>query len=405
MGSIYLFAFLIPSFKSLFGIWVLLFILEILIRRIPIKKSYISSQLVWKNPGIWLILFYLMHIVGLFYTDNMQFATADLGMKASFLLIPFVFLLFPIQIDWKLFIRCFLIGAFVSIVLNFSLSLRDFLDGGTYKSFLDTNSSSFMHRGYWAVYLSIAYYFILKIAMQINKKGHLFFCLLGALVLLLTVVITGAKIGMFLVLLISLWAGVSLFIRVKKRWFSLLFVAVFIGGFAGAFVLFPNALQRIKDMINDSNQSIEQLDKVKITSTGARIMLWDSATELISENFWWGVGTGDLKDELQKRNYEKGYIGVAEQNFNSHNQFFNTHLALGVFGVFFLWMTFITNVIRNPLNKQTSWRIMLTLLLCLALIPESMLETQAGIIPFAFLLSAIHLPHQELLTLNSPKIL
>jgi O-antigen ligase len=131
---------------------------------------------------------------------------------------------------------------------------------------------------------------------------------------------------------------------------------------------------------------MEERDKNSFESTTARILMWDTAYDLIKENFWFGVGTGDVKDELQKRNYEKGFTGVADKNFNSHNQFLNSHVAIGFFGVLFLLLSFVTPIIFSRRNYKYL-KVGVVLILFLSLMPEAFLETQAGIVPVAFFLS------------------
>src|SRR5690554_5430458 len=89
--GIYLMAFLIPLNAKWLGFGVLIIILEQIIRRTPIRKENIKKQLSLKNPGLWLFLFYFMHIVGLIHTENMAFANMDLGMKATLALFPVSF--------------------------------------------------------------------------------------------------------------------------------------------------------------------------------------------------------------------------------------------------------------------------------------------------------------------------
>lgn len=89
--GIYLMAFLIPFYQNFFGVATAIIILEFLVRRTAIRKEFIKSQLYWKNPGIWLFAFYLLHIVGLIHTENMKFANLDIGMKATLGIFPLLF--------------------------------------------------------------------------------------------------------------------------------------------------------------------------------------------------------------------------------------------------------------------------------------------------------------------------
>lgn len=105
-------------------------------------------------------------------------------------------------------------------------------------------------------------------------------------------------------------------------------------------------------------------------------------------NFLLGVGTGDVKDELKKQNLKSGYTGVAALNMNAHHQFLNTHAAIGLFGLISLALSFFTAFYMG-IRQQVILLPILVTILFLSLLTESFFETQAGIIPGAFLLSFI----------------
>lgn len=387
--SIYLFAFLIPFYQSALSLAIVLLILEQLIKSRPLKKNIFKGNHLFKNPLLWLFLFYAMHLVGMSYTQNMSFAKLDIGMKMSFAILPILFFIYDFKIDWKLFARVFIIGAFVSIGANLLLSFMDYMQDGRIRHFAESELSHFMHRSYWAVYLIIAYYFLLKMLIQAKDMRTSLYSVVASIVLIVFIVLSGAKVGFALLLIVSVWGGITLFRKMKNKWIPIGVISVFIVGVFLSFYIYPKAFDRVVVAYDDVTMPIEEYDKEKPNSTSARVMLWDSSMEIIKENFLLGVGTGDIKDVLIQRNYDKGYTGVAEKQYNCHNQFFNTHIALGLFGTICLLMIFITHFIRYPLQSKESWKIMVVVILFLALIPESMLETQAGIIPYAFLLSAL----------------
>ena len=397
----YLFAFFIPFYPNILGVLVLMLWVEQWIRRTPIKKAYVYSQLSWKNPNIWLLLFYVMHLVGMIYTQNMSFAIKDIGMKASFAILPIFFLLYPIRIKWNVFINAFIVGTFLSIIVNFSHSIYLYSEWKEFNAFTGTHISTFMHRGYWSVYLMLAYYFVLQKMISSGDRKTTFWGILGAVVILVMNVFTESKIGMLLFITISVWMGIQLFLMMKNKLLLGGIISVFIVGIFVISLFLPTTFERITKAFNESSTSIEQVNKENPSSTESRMMVWDSSIELIKENPVFGVGTGDIKDVLIERNYEKGYVAVAEQKLNCHNQFFNTQLALGMFGTLFLLMSFVTNLFKKSSDTYYSWRVMICVLLFLAILPESMLETQAGIIPFAFLLGILSLIREESLVEHS----
>src|SRR5690554_8182788 len=86
--GIYLMAFLISLNANWLGFGVLIIILEQIIRRTPIRKENIKKHLSLKNPGLWLFLFYFMHIVRLIHIEHRFFAKMDLGKQTTFAILP-----------------------------------------------------------------------------------------------------------------------------------------------------------------------------------------------------------------------------------------------------------------------------------------------------------------------------
>ncbi len=69
-----------------------------------------------------------------------------------------------------------------------------------------------------------------------------------------------------------------------------------------------------------------------------RIEYWKAALGIIKENFWFGVGTGDM-DQAFNLQYEKMKTRLpVEFRHRSHNQFLAIFTAFGVFG--FIWFVF-----------------------------------------------------------------
>ena len=183
--GIYMMAFFIPLNPRMLGFVTAIIIVEQLLRSPKINKVHFKSQLSWRNPGIWLLLFYLMHVVGLLYTENMRFANMDLGMKATLGIYPVIFLLYNIKVNWGLFVKVFIAGAFVSIILNFFASLGVYLNTPDFYYLYGERLSHFMHRGYWAVYMVVAYFFLLKQMILAKSKFSFWLNLFGAIVMAL----------------------------------------------------------------------------------------------------------------------------------------------------------------------------------------------------------------------------
>ena len=108
-----------------------------------------------------------------------------------------------------------------------------------------------------------------------------------------------------------------------------------------------------------------------------RLFYWKGALSLISENFWFGVGAGDLQDEFN------AFFASELQSLNSdywhhtHNQYLTYFVVAGVFAFFI----FIGAVIYPfVLFIKRDWILaMAQLVLLISFISEDTLETQPGV--------------------------
>ncbi len=114
-----------------------------------------------------------------------------------------------------------------------------------------------------------------------------------------------------------------------------------------------------------------------------RLYFWKAASVVIKNNFLFGVGTGDVQDELNKT-YIETHSPLTKQWFKRpHNQFITITVSLGILGLLVFIFSFLYPVIT--LRKHLHilfWPYFL--ILCVSFILEDTLETQAGLSFYAF---------------------
>ena len=104
---------------------------------------------------------------------------------------------------------------------------------------------------------------------------------------------------------------------------------------------------------------------------------------MISENLLVGVGTGDAKDALMKEYTKRGMTGAIEHDLNAHNEFYQVFVAIGIIGFVLLLSNLYFPLIFAFKNGNLVYLLFLIIII-LNFLPESMLETQAGVMFFAF---------------------
>ena len=112
-------------------------------------------------------------------------------------------------------------------------------------------------------------------------------------------------------------------------------------------------------------------------------MIWWYSFEITNDNFLMGVGTGDVKDNLLDKYREKQMFNALGLELNAHNQYLQTTLALGILGLIILMVTLVLPALYGLEVKHYLYLIFL-ILIAFNFLFESMLETQAGVVFYAF---------------------
>jgi len=108
-----------------------------------------------------------------------------------------------------------------------------------------------------------------------------------------------------------------------------------------------------------------------------RLEFWETAVNIIKQNLWFGVGTGDVKVAFNKQ-YEKGNTSLQKEwRLRSHNQYIETTVALGVVGLLLFLVHLFTPFFSQ--KKTSVFFIFFILIELLSFINEDTLETQAGL--------------------------
>lgn len=115
-----------------------------------------------------------------------------------------------------------------------------------------------------------------------------------------------------------------------------------------------------------------------------RMEFWKASVGIITDNFWFGVGTGDVQQAFDRQYKEMDSPLKPELRWRAHNQFLAIFIAFGLFG--FLW--FVFTLIYPPLKtgriKDFLYTVFFAIIL-LSMMTEDTLETQAGATLFAFM--------------------
>jgi hypothetical protein len=125
-----------------------------------------------------------------------------------------------------------------------------------------------------------------------------------------------------------------------------------------------------------------------------RLEYWKIGLKLIQENFWFGVGTGDIKDEYKKKYQETNSLLLPENRLEAHNTFLTFFITFGIIGfLYFIYFLFFS--VREFYKIKDFLGLTFILILTSSFFIEDTLETQMGITIFSFLFSLLFLENKS----------
>ncbi|HNQ12885.1 MAG TPA: O-antigen ligase family protein [Bacteroidia bacterium] len=369
--------FLMPIYIKLLPPLIVVFVLVSVLNLFLNPRDAKWKKEKWSILG--LIGFYLFLIVSLLWSDNLSYGLKDLEIKLSLLIFPLIFGIHPSILRSKDVFRSFISGLVMGALIRWGRCIWIYFNENIWVTYKDFSVD--IHPSYLSMYMVLGLILLIHVSSYIKtqKKYLIVVSTSIALLLLVSIFQLSSKMGMISVVIPFVYGSFILFTRMRSKVVSISLILCSITLFVYAF----SNNTRLTGFVNQNNPSVEsKLErKSSLESTAVRKYIWSSAFVQIKNNILFGVGTGDIKDQLIVQYQIDGLTGAAENKLNAHNQFLQVALAIGLVGLLFFLLQFTIPI-------YTTWQfrpiilILFSLLCCLNFCVESMLETQAGTIFF-----------------------
>ncbi len=395
----YLILFSILNIK-LVPIGIVILLISIWFNKSNVKVGF-TNLVSLKNPLFWMMLFFLYHLVGMIWTSNNEFGWSDIGMKASFLLLPIIFSIGKFNWSFQKVMSFLVLSQVVTVLFLLGLAVFKSLyyeEDNRWAYFFENEFSGYMHRSYFATYTSIGAIVSFFAFWRTSAKRWFIFT---TILLSTATILTLSKAGTILLILTFTFAFIWMIWKKKMVVIGSLF-SLGILSFV-FFLIFSNSkiASRLQE-VGNSLSHFQTTNNSGVESNTARIIMWATSCRVISNNVIFGTGTGDVKDVLIAKNFELNNLGVANSKLNSHNQYLNSWVQLGIFGLIFLIGIFFT-AFKIALKNKNLFQFFIVFIFAISLLFESFLETQAGIIPFCLFVSLIFSLKQNMVHENEIK--
>lgn len=357
-----------------------------------LRKNIRSDKILWLFIG-----YYVLHLLGMLYSENIKYGLFDLQVKIAFLVFPIILPSLFIRVtDWNKIAKAFIAGVSIAAFYCFGYAFIDYIKNGNTESFFYLQYSRFLHTTYFSLYINFAILLLLHALFsgktQVNKAGKfivplILYLSINILLLSSRTATAGAYLTIPLWLILSLRKKIFL----PKNIIPIIICLVFIGGSHAILLRINNRFTQVENTIKDTNrhQTIAQgdlqdtLPVEEDNSTNIRVHLWKNAVELIADHPFFGVGTGDIKEEIVKYYTKNNYAYGIRERISPHNQFLHTGVILGFTGILFLASLLLIPMFLAIRSKDWLYFCFLLIIL-LNCMTESVLEIQKGILFFAF---------------------
>jgi len=360
---------------------------------IHIKFEYPKSKIIFLFP-----LFYILHCIGMFYTQNLEYGFFDLEVKFSMLIIPIV-IFFRYQVfinNLKVVFKFLILGSIISFFLNISIAIFNYFQDYEIYHFFYSHLSTFIHPSYVALYVSLSIFTILKykstlFSFKNNNYKYLYILLLILLSIYLVLLSSKAGIISFLICFF-----VYLVIKLSKK------IKTIYSILASSLIIFVSILiitqvPIVKNRFSAMIVALEKYDEANIDiedSSMARLAIIKTGYVLSIKNLPFGVGTGDSKDEIIYYYKNLGSKTITENYLNAHNQFFQNAISLGILGMGLLLTILIVGFYKSLKQKNILFCCFI-ILVFVQLLFESMFEQQAGVIFIILFYSLFSISYNE----------
>ena len=272
-------------------------------------------------------LFFLLHVVGLLWTEDIQWGLYTLKKMLEFIIL-FPVLVSLIQKDKKeKYIYVFILSVSISVFFSY-LIYFEFLE--PFKNATLVNPTPFMSHISHGPFVAFSSFLILNFLFRyIEKKMFNYrFLLLFILFIIfsLNVFLTGGRTGYISYILLTFLAIFQSYSSGKKHISALLFFLVSIG-----LVSVFNFGEIFRDRVYEGFNDIEKYYQEPYSNIGIRLKIAENSLPIIKNNLVYGAGTGDFPLEYRKIN--STLSPSMPESENPHNMYILLMVQFGLIGI------------------------------------------------------------------------
>ena len=389
------FAFMLPIWPAFLPVLILVLGLNWIVAGnfIPLFRRKVS----YKYCLLFISLF-VLYLVGLFYSCNISNGWKEISTKLSLIIFPLLYFGSEKieESGFKKIFLWFVYGCVAAALICFAIATYNFFytkylnahgakewDFGV-NWFLKDRLSFGLHPSYRAMYfvMALGCIFFLRGNFFSYKWMRYFF----PFILFLAVILFASKAGIITMCLLGIYVGWKFIFHEKKVRMVLTGILIFLSVFFALYFFAPQFQLRFDAAWKAVSGNADARDSNE--STAVRMEVWHAARQIISANVLIGVGTGCTENALKTEYKNEGLQSVYDEGLNTHNQFLQTIITIGLPGILSLASMLLFPLVKSLKEKKHLYTFFI-LLFVINIMVEAMLERQAGVFFYAFFNSLI----------------
>jgi O-antigen ligase len=346
------------------------------------------NQIISNKLAVLSILFFSLHVLGLLWTDDLKWGLTIVKKMSDFLfLLPIL-----LTITKKEYISHYISAFILAMTLTELLSYLVWFEviGSLHKATAGNPTPTMSHISYnpfltFGIYLIAHEILFNKHLAKLSKYIYVFFIVTMSI----NMFITGGRAGQvmyFVMLGILIFQYYGRERKVRAAIISLIIIpSIFFGAYNSSDIFQHRMDEAVK------NISIYNTDGNKNTSVGQRITYTINSLEIIKNNLFFGVGTGDFPSEYNKI-HVKNTPGV-NTTVNPHNMYILVAVQLGLFGLLGMLLIFYQQIkfsLSAKIKINRDLGIVLPLLFLVIMFSDSYLLGHYTTILFVFFSSFLY---------------
>lgn len=291
-----------------------------------------------------IIIYFIFLSISITYSNHRVIGYKLLEKNLIFMVLPLFFSLNSTSSNLfleKKFYQALLTGVIIIFIINLiyiDLDHNLFSYYNTHKNFFKLIPGHPTYIGLF-IFISLLYYYDFSFNLKKKVLIHSSFILVSLFLM-----------SRIIIVFYLLFFTYDMYNVLKKATtiYKVLICLITIIGLAFIFFQTPYLKERIfSDTLMDLNlEDGRRLDK-GASQGSSRIVRYISAIEVIKDNLLFGTGIGDSQNELNKI-YSKNNLHLAvKRNYNTHNQYLDILLKIGLIGLFVFIFIFYLSIRRS----------------------------------------------------------